>query len=109
MHLDRHVRQAADPRKPFLIDPRRLGIVRHDCERYARMAGSETPEVKIRDAIAADLEPLANRAGEVLPWNGVQQRRRGRAEEPPRPSRNDESANNAHEGIKPSPAVESAG
>src|SRR6185312_16728521 len=73
------------------------------------MTGTKTPDMKVGDAIVADLEALADRLAQRATGCGIEEYGASIAHQAPRPMGDHAGADDADHRIEPVPAIEAGG
>lgn len=108
MHFDRDVRELWQPCELRLVFGRRARLARYERNDRRHVAGAHAPQMQIVNPIAALFERLPNLPGQIRVGHRIEENCSRSAQEAPRPTSNDDSADDPDQRVHPKPSVGSS-
>src|SRR6266700_398885 len=103
LDLDRHMAETSQAPQAALVGRRRQRMVGNDGYHRRAMAGTDLPQMQVGDPVAPGLQPVADHGFEVLVDADIEQHGAGIADQPERPTGDDEAADDPDRRIGPDP------
>src|SRR5712691_3455480 len=103
LDLDRHMAETPQAAQAALVGRRWQRVVGNDGYHRRAMAGTDLPQMQVGDPVTPGLQPVADHGFEVLVDADIEQHGAGIADQPERPTGDDEAADDPDRWIGPDP------
>ncbi len=92
LDLDRHMAETSQAAQAALVGRRWQRVVGNDGYHRRTMAGTDLPQMQVGDPVTPGLQPVADHGFEVFVDADIEQHGAGIADQPERPTGDDEAA-----------------
>src|SRR5882724_9300623 len=104
LDLDRHMAETSQAVEAALVGRRRQRVVGDDGYHRRAMAGTDLPQMQVGNPVTPGLQPVTDHGFEVFVDADIEQHGAGIADQPERPTGDDEAADDPDRRIGPDPS-----